>query len=111
MEAGTALRAAGHTASPFFSEAALGSAVGASELLSTSYGPLPGEKLLLTATGKAIFTCSGPSILNAFVTDDALQGLVVGAAQDHAAHAGDGTKAFVIMLAAALADAGTRVRI
>ena len=73
-------------------------------LLSTSFGPLPGEKLLLTATGKAIFTCSGPSILTAAVNSDVAQGLVVQAAQAHAAHVGDGTKCFVLMLSAALGE-------
>ena len=73
-------------------------------LLSSSYGPLPGEKLVVTATGKAIFTCSGPSLLTAVGSDSPLQGLVLQAAQAHGADAGDGTKAFVIMLAAALEE-------
>lgn len=74
------------------------------ELLGTSYGPLPGEKLILTAAGKAIFTCSGPSLLTSFTSDDAIQGLVMRAAQAQASHSGDGSKTFIIMVAAALAE-------
>ena len=75
-----------------------------SHALGTSLGPLPGEKLLLTAAGKAIFTCSGPSILTAAASTDPVQSLVVAAVNAHGASTGDGTKAFVVMLAAALAE-------
>lgn len=75
------------------------------DVLASSFGPLPGEKLLLTATGKAIFTCSGPSILTALSRKaDTMQGLVISAAQSHAASVGDGSKTFILMLAAALAE-------
>lgn len=81
-----------------------------SHALGTSLGPLPGEKLLLTAAGKAIFTCSGPSILTAAASSDPVQSLVVAAVKAHATSAGDGTKIFVIMLAAALAEIESQQR-
>ena len=75
-----------------------------SRLLAPSFGPLPGEKMILTSTGKALFTCSGPSILTAVASTNPVQGLIARSTQGHASHTGDGTKAMVIMLAAALAE-------
>ena len=68
----------------------------------TSFGPLPREKLLLTATRKAILTCNGSTILSALVSTHPLQSHVLKAALAQSSITGDGSKAVVIMLHAAL---------
>jgi hypothetical protein len=72
----------------------------ASECL-TAFGPLPGEKLVLTNTKKAVLTSSGETILANAASADPLSELILKAALAQAKHAGDGTKAFIIMLSAA----------
>lgn len=70
----------------------------------SSFGPLPREKLLLTATRKAVLTCSGTSILGALVSRHPIQALVLSAAAEHVQASGDGAKSFVLMLDAALRE-------
>ena len=62
------------------------------------------EKLLLTATRKAVLTCSGTSILGALVSRHPMQTLVLSAAAEHVQASGDGAKSFVLMLDAALRE-------
>ena len=73
--------------------------------IATAFGPQPRDKLLLTATKKAVLTSSGASIISSLVTDHPLQRLVLDAAAAHSAQAGDGSKAFLLLLDAALRDA------
>ena len=72
--------------------------------LATSVGPLAGQKLLLTATRKAVLTSSGGTILSVLPGDGVLEGLVLATASKLVKEVGDGSKTFVVMLAGALEE-------
>ena len=78
--------------------------------IASSFGPLPREKLLLTATRKAVLTCSGTAILSSFVSSHPVQRLVLDAASAQQQNAGDGQKAFVLMLDAARCEVDEQLR-
>ena len=82
----------------------LGSALG------SSFGPLAREKLLLTAARKAVLTCSGASILSSIVSQHPIESLMLEAAAAHEQIAGDGVKAYALMLDAARAEVGQQLQ-
>lgn len=82
----------------------LGSALG------SSFGPLAREKLLLTAARKAVLTCSGASILSSIVSQHPIESLMLEAASAHEQIAGDGVKAYALMLDAARAEVGQQLQ-
>ena len=80
------------------------------QLLATSYGPLPSDKLVVTAHGKAILTSNGTTILGNTISQQPVLNLVINAADAQARSAGDGSKAFIIMLDAMLSTAEQQQR-
>ena len=78
-------------------------------LLASAYGPMPGEKIVLTATRKAVLTSSATTILANTVPATPAEGLVHKAATSLSATAGDGAKSFIIMTEAALLEARKQV--
>ena len=73
--------------------------------LSSCYGPLPKEKLLVTATRRVLITSSGAAILASLVSAHPLARLVIDCATAHVQQVGDGGCAFVLLLHALLLEA------
>ena len=72
--------------------------------LSSCYGPLPKEKLLVSATRRVLITSSGATILSSLVSAHPLARLVIDCASAHVQHVGDGGCAFVLLLHALLLE-------
>lgn len=71
----------------------------------SSFGPQPREKLLVSAVGRVLITSSGASILASLVAEPAewpVARYLIECALGHAASAGEGATAFVLMADAAL---------
>ena len=77
--------------------------------LSSCYGPLPKEKLLVTATRRVLITSSGATILAALVTEHPVARFVIDAALAHSARVGEGASSFVLMVSAMLSDVAERL--
>jgi hypothetical protein len=72
--------------------------------LSSCYGPLPKEKLIVSATRRVLITSSGAAILSSLVSAHPLTRLVIDCASAHVQHVGDGGCAFVLLLHALLLE-------
>lgn len=72
--------------------------------LRSCYGPLPKEKLLVSATRRVLITSSGATILSSLVSAHPLARLVIDCASAHVQHVGDGGCAFVLLLHALLLE-------
>ena len=74
--------------------------------LRPSFGPLGGDVLILTTSGKAVLTCSGGSAVTALAATvkAPLERWLLAAVERHAATHGDGTTALVLMLEGAMAE-------
>lgn len=75
------------------------------EVVETSFGPQPREKLLVSAVGRVLITSSGASILRSLVTEPAespVARYMIDCALRHAERAGEGATAFILMADAAL---------
>ena len=72
--------------------------------LSSCYGPLPKEKLLVSAARRVLITSSGAAILSSLVSAHPLARLVIDCASAHVQHVGDGGCAFVLLLHALLLE-------
>jgi len=75
------------------------------EVVETSFGPQPREKLLVSAVGRVLITSSGASILRSLVTEPAespVARYIIDCALRHAERAGEGATAFILMADAAL---------
>lgn len=76
----------------------------------SSFGPRPQEKLLVTATNRAILTRSGASILASLVCTHPVARWVLDAVAGHVARTGDGATSFVLLLCSALEEADIRLQ-
>ena len=78
--------------------------------VATGFGPLPRQKLLVTAARRVVITSSGASVLAALVTEHPVVRLVIDMALDHVARCGDGAASFVLMVCAGLRDVSAQLR-
>ena len=72
--------------------------------VTTSFGPLAREKLLVSATNKVIITSSGASILASLVASHPVMRWLLDAVAAHVQRAGDGASAFVLFLRGAIEE-------